>query len=59
MSLLVETEVQELPKTHSYIGIGVELKDFAILSDGTPYKNSKFFQLLENKLAKVQRVLSR
>ncbi|OTW49514.1 transposase, partial [Bacillus thuringiensis serovar mexicanensis] len=37
VSLLVETEVQELPKTHSYIGIDVGLKDFAILSDGTPY----------------------
>ncbi|PFL71901.1 transposase, partial [Bacillus cereus] len=33
VSLLVETEVQELPKTHSYIGIDVGLKDFAILSD--------------------------
>ena len=43
VSLLVETEVQELPKTHSYIGIDVGLKDFAILSDGKPYKNPKFF----------------
>ncbi|WHS75889.1 transposase [Bacillus cereus] len=59
MSLLVETEVQELPKTHSYIGIDVGLKDFVILSDGTPYKNSNFFQSLEDRLAKVQRVLSR
>ena len=43
VSLLVETEVQELPKTHSYIGMDVGLKDFAILSDGTTYKNPKFF----------------
>ncbi len=57
--LLVETEVQELPKTHSYIGIDVGLKDFAILSDGTHYENSKFFRSLEDKLAKAQRVLSR
>ena len=41
--LLVETEVQELPKTNSYIGMDVGLKDFAILSDGTTYKNPKFF----------------
>ncbi|EEK53144.1 hypothetical protein bcere0004_55820 [Bacillus cereus BGSC 6E1] len=27
--------------------------------DGTLYKNPKFFQLLEEKLAKAQRVLSR
>jgi putative transposase len=37
----------------------VGLKDFAILSDGTTYKNPKFFRLLEEKLAKAQRVLSR
>ena len=42
VSLLVETEVQELPKTHSYIGMDVGLKDFAILSDGTTYKNLNF-----------------
>lgn len=59
MSLLIETEVQELPKTNSYIGMDVGLKDFAILSDGTTYKNPKFFRLLEEKLAKAQRVLSR
>lgn len=59
VSLLVETEVQELPKTNSYIGMDVGLKDFAILSDGTTYKNPKFFRSLEEKLVKAQRVLSR
>ncbi|PHG74825.1 IS200/IS605 family element RNA-guided endonuclease TnpB [Bacillus wiedmannii] len=59
VSLLVETEVQELPKTYSYIGMDVGLKNFAILSDGTTYTNPKFFRLLEEKLAKAQRVLSR
>jgi len=59
VSLLVETEVQELPKTNSYIGMDVGLKDFAILSDGTTYKNPKFFRSLEGKLAKAQRILSR
>ncbi len=53
VSLLVETEVQELPKTHSYIRIDVGLKNFAVLSDG-PHKNPKFFQSLEEKLAKAQ-----
>jgi putative transposase len=37
----------------------VGLKDFAILSDGTRYKNPKFFRSLEEKLAKAQRILSR
>ena len=59
VSLLVETEIQELPKTHSYIGIDVGLKDFAILSNRKTYKNPKFFRSLEEKLAKAQRVLSR
>lgn len=52
VSLLVETEVQELPKTHSYIGMDVGLKDFAILSDGTTYKNPKFFSLIGREVGK-------
>ena len=59
VSILVETEVQELPKTGSAVGIDVGLKDFAILSDGTKYENPKWFRKLEKKLAKAQRILSR
>lgn len=59
ISILVETEVQELPKTDSAVGIDVGLKEFAILSDGTAYSNPKFFRRLEEKLAKEQRILSR
>ncbi|SDX28459.1 IS200/IS605 family element RNA-guided endonuclease TnpB [Paenibacillus sp. PDC88] len=59
VSILVETEVNPLPKTDSAIGIDVGLKDFAILSDETVYKNPKFFRTLEKKLAKAQRILSR
>ncbi|MEN1938236.1 IS200/IS605 family element RNA-guided endonuclease TnpB [Paenibacillus sp. 102] len=59
VSILVETEVQEMPKTQSTCGIDVGLKDFAILSDGTTYKNPKFFRTLEEKLTKTQRILSR
>ncbi|EOP67912.1 IS200/IS605 family element RNA-guided endonuclease TnpB [Bacillus cereus] len=58
-SILVETNVQEMPKTESTCGIDVGLKDFAILSDGTTYKNPKFFRILEGKLAKAQRIFSR
>ncbi len=54
VSILVETEVQEMPKTESTCGIDVGLKNFAILSDGTTYKNPKFFRTLEEKLAKAQ-----
>ena len=59
VSILVETEVQELPKTNSAVGIDVGLKDFAILSDGTKYENPKWLRKLEKKLAKEQRILSR
>ncbi|MEM1505361.1 IS200/IS605 family element RNA-guided endonuclease TnpB [Domibacillus sp. 8LH] len=59
VSLLVETEVKDLPKTDSTVGIDVGLKDFAILSNGKVYKNPKFFRVLEEKLAKAQRILSR
>ncbi|WP_270578862.1 IS200/IS605 family element RNA-guided endonuclease TnpB [Caldibacillus thermoamylovorans] len=59
VSILVETEVQELSKTNSAIGIDVGLKDFAILSNGTTYANPKFLRKLEEKLAKAQRILSR
>lgn len=59
VSFLTETEVQELPKTDSVVGVDVGLKDFAVLSDGTIYKNPKFFRTLEEKLLKAQRILSR
>ena len=59
VSLLVETEVEPIEKTNSFVGIDVGLKDFAILSDGITYENPKFFCSLEKKLAKEQRKLSR
>jgi putative transposase len=59
VSLSTETEVSELPKTNSAIGIDVGLKEFAILSNGITYSNSKFFRTLEEKLAKAQRIMSR
>ncbi|MFC6605363.1 IS200/IS605 family element RNA-guided endonuclease TnpB [Ectobacillus funiculus] len=59
VSLLVETEVQELSKTHSSVGIDVGLKNFAILSNGEVFTNPKWFRTLEEKLAHAQRILSR
>ena len=59
VSILVETEVQELSKTGSAVGIDVGLKDFAILSTGQVFGNLKWFRTLEKKLAREQRVLSR
>ncbi|AXF57010.1 IS200/IS605 family element RNA-guided endonuclease TnpB [Salicibibacter kimchii] len=59
VSILTETETEELPKTGESVGVDVGLKDFAILSDGTIHKNPKFFSTLEHKLAKAQRILAR
>jgi putative transposase len=59
VSILVEAEVQELPKTNREVGIDVGLKDFAILSNGKVFKNPKFLRKLEPKLIRAQRTLSR
>lgn len=59
VSILVETEVCELPRTNTSVGIDVGLKDFAILSDGTVCENPKFFRTIEKKIVKEQRILSR
>ncbi|MEH7125543.1 IS200/IS605 family element RNA-guided endonuclease TnpB [Bacillus sp. JJ1773] len=59
VSLATETEVTELPKTNSAIGIDIGIKDFAILSNGTIYPNPQFFRTLEEKLAKAQQIMSR
>src|SRR5699024_6554225 len=59
VSILVETEIKELPKTNSSIGVDLGLKDFATLSNGEVFSNPKWFRKLEEKLAKEQRILSR
>ncbi|ALC92315.1 transposase [Bacillus sp. FJAT-18017] len=59
VSILAEQEVQPKVKTGSVVGVDLGLKDFAILSDGTSYKNPKFFRSMEEKLIKAKRILSR
>ena len=59
VSILVETKVEKFDKTNSSVGIDLGLKDFAVLSNGTTYKNPRFLQKTEKKLAKAQRILSR
>lgn len=59
VSLLVETDVQPLPKTNKEVGIDVGLKDFAILSNGEVFENQKFLRKMEQKLIREQRILSR
>ena len=59
ISLLCETDIQELPKTNSAVGIDLGIKDMAILSTGEKIQNLKFRKQLENKLKREQRKLSK
>ncbi|MBM7572738.1 IS200/IS605 family element RNA-guided endonuclease TnpB [Aquibacillus albus] len=59
VSILVETDIDPLHKTNLSVGIDVGLKDFAVLSNGSIYKNPRFFSTLEKKLVKAQATLAR
>jgi len=59
-SILVETEIEKLPKTDKKkVGIDLGLKDFLVLSDGTKIENPKWLRRTEKRVKKVQRDLSR
>ena len=51
--------IDDLPKTGSVIGIDLGLKDFLITSNGDKVSNPKYLSKSLNKLAKLQRALSR
>ncbi|MGP5059428.1 RNA-guided endonuclease TnpB family protein, partial [Psychrobacter celer] len=59
VSLLVETIVEPLLKTHSRIGIDLGLTDFIVLSDGSKVANPKFLSRLQDKLAREQKILAK
>lgn len=50
---------EQLPKTNKNIGLDLGICDFAILSDGSRIENPRFYEKSEEKLAKLQRELSR
>ena len=58
VSILVETDYEEIPHTNRNIGLDLGIKDLCITSDGTKYENPKTIQKYEKKLAKLQRQLS-
>lgn len=51
--------IDDLPKTSSVIGVDLGLKDFLITSNGDKISNPKYLSKSLNKLAKLQRALSR
>lgn len=59
ISVLVETEIEPLPKAENKVGIDVGLKDFAICSNGEVFPNPKWLRKSEKRLAKLQKDLSR
>ena len=59
VSILCETGITQLPKTHSNIGIDLGLKEMMVLSNGEKIANPKLSQKFEKKLSKEQRKLSR
>jgi putative transposase len=50
---------QPLSKSVAAIGVDVGLKEFAVLSNGDPIHNPRFFRVEEKRLAKAQRRLSK
>lgn len=59
ISILVDEDVKQLPKSNNKIGIDLGVKDFAITSDGEVFENPKWLRKSEKRLAKLQRDLSR
>lgn len=59
VSVLVDTDIVQLPKTDKKVGIDLGLKEFAILSDGTKIENPKWLRKTEKKIKFLQKSLSR
>lgn len=55
----LEVEIEPETKTGSVVGIDLGIKDFAITSDGEVIGNQKYLNKSLDKLAKLQRELSR
>lgn len=55
----VDVDIQLLPNTNNAVGIDLGIKEFCITSDGELVNNPKFLRQSLNKLAKLQRELSR
>ena len=59
VSLLVETEHEELQHTNHNTGLDLGIKDLCITSEGKKYENPKIIRKYEKKLVKLQRQLAR
>ena len=59
ISVCVEEEIEQLPKTYKDIGIDLGLNDLLILSDGTKFHNPKLFRKTQAELKTAQKHLAR
>lgn len=59
VSVAVETEVAEVPKTGKTVGVDLGVKTLATMSDGSVVENPRPLKKALNKLARKQRELSR
>lgn len=59
VSILVEEDIQELPKNDNQVGVDLGISDLAILSDGIKFENPRFIKQSEKKLAREQRKMSK
>ena len=58
-SILVETTVNELPKTGQTIGVDLGLKSFLVTSDNQEIENPRYFRKSQAQLKTAQRRLSK
>ena len=59
ISILVDEDIKQLPKSNNKVGIDLGIKAFAITSDGEVFENPKWLRKSEKRLKKLQRDLSR
>ena len=62
LSILIELPNEEVIKfklTDDHVGIDLGVKDFVITSDGEVFENKHFYKSQEQKIAKLQRQLSK
>ena len=55
VSITVERQIQELPKTDKEVGIDLGIKTLATCSDGTEYQNIKPYRTLKRRVKILQR----
>lgn len=59
ISILIDENIKQLPKSNNKVGIDLGIKDFAITSYGEIFENPKHLRKSEKRLQKLQRDLSR